>query len=76
MESTKRQLANKNEESVICKPMVWVDVVYIFAVSLRDEIKILVIVFQKVCKFRIDYFCNAIFKNELLWNLHMNKSRK
>lgn len=42
MESTKRQLANKNEESVICKPMVWVDVVYIFAVSLRDEIKILV----------------------------------
>jgi hypothetical protein len=34
------------------------------------------IVFQKVCKFRIDYFCNAIFKNELLWNLHMNKSRK
>ena len=22
------------------------------------------IVFQKVCKFRIDYFCNAIFKNE------------
>ena len=42
MESTKRQLANKNEESVIYKPMVWVDVVYIFAVSLRDEIKILV----------------------------------
>ena len=42
MESTKRQLANKNEESVICKPMVWVDGVYIFAVSLRDEIKILV----------------------------------
>ena len=22
------------------------------------------IVYQKVCKFRIDYFCNAIFKNE------------
>ena len=27
-------------------------------------VKECVIVFQKVCKFRIDYFCNAIFKNE------------
>lgn len=24
----------------------------------------------KVCKFPIDYFCHAIFKNELLWNSH------
>lgn len=34
------------------------------------------IVFQKVCKSQIFYFCDATFKNEYLWNLHMNKSRK
>ena len=34
------------------------------------------IVFQKVCKSQIFYFCNGTFKNEYLWNLHMNKSRK
>ena len=34
------------------------------------------IVFQKVCKSQIFYFCNGTIKNEYLWNLHMNKSRK
>ena len=34
------------------------------------------IVFPKVCKSQFYYFCNGNFKNELLWNLHMNKFRK
>ena len=34
------------------------------------------IVSQKVCKSQFFYFCNGTIKNELLWNLHMNKSRK
>ena len=34
------------------------------------------IVFQKVCKSQFYYFCIGNFKNELLWNLHMNKFRK
>jgi hypothetical protein len=34
------------------------------------------IVFQKVCKSHFYYFCNGSFKNDRLWNLHMNKFRK
>ena len=34
------------------------------------------IVFPKVCKSQFYYFCNGNFKNDKLWNLHMNKSRK
>ena len=34
------------------------------------------IVFQKVCKSQFYYFCNGNFKNEKLWNLHMNKFLK
>ena len=40
------------------------------------RILLLMIVFQKVCKSQIFYFCNGTIKNEYLWNLHMNKSRK
>ena len=36
----------------------------IFKLRLNQFVNQNVIVFQKVCKFRIDYFCNAIFKNE------------
>ena len=32
--------------------------------QISEIISEITIVFQKVCKFRIDYFCNAIFKNE------------
>ncbi len=34
------------------------------------------IVFPKVCKSQFYYFCNGNVKNDKLWNLHMNKSRK
>lgn len=48
------------------EPIVW----------MRDQSENLEIVFQKVCKSQIFYFCNGTIKNEYLWNLHMNKSRK
>ena len=48
------------------EPIVW----------MRDQSENLEIVFQKVCKSQFYYFCIGNFKNELLWNLHMNKFRK
>ena len=50
--------------------------VHIHDAVIVPETKGNMIVFQKVCKSQIFYFCNGTIKNEYLWNLHMNKSRK
>ena len=44
--------------------------------ALPVQSQVVLIVFPKVCKSQFYYFCNGNFKNDKLWNLHMNKSRK
>ncbi len=39
----------------------------------KAENALIMIVFQKVCKFQFIYFCNRTVKNNLLWNLHLSK---